>query len=49
MIIDTDIIIWYMRDHPNAVKLLDLNTGFSISVITYMKLVQEMRNKGAGK
>ena len=45
MIVDTDIIIWYMRDHSEAVKLLDSNTGFSISVITYMELVHGMRNK----
>ena len=46
MIVDTDIIIWYMRDHPMAVKLLDSNKGFLISVITYMELVQGMKNKG---
>ncbi|MCK5695538.1 MAG: type II toxin-antitoxin system VapC family toxin [Desulfobacula sp.] len=46
MIVDTDIIIWYMRDHPMAVKLLDSSKGFLISVITYMELVQGMKNKG---
>ena len=46
MIVDTDVIIWYMRDHPMAVKLLDSNKGFLISVITYMELVQGMKNKG---
>ncbi len=44
MLVDTDIIIWYMRDNKRAVKLLDNNTGFNISVITYMELVQGMRN-----
>lgn len=45
MIVDTDIIIWYMRDHPDAVNLLDSNKGFSISVVTYMELAQGMKNK----
>ena len=45
MIVDTDVIIWYMRDHPKAVRLLDSNKGFLISVVTYMELVQGMRNK----
>ena len=45
MLIDTDIIIWYMRDNPNAVDLLNSNKGFLISVVSYMELVQGMRNK----
>ncbi len=45
MIVDTDVIIWYMRDHPKAVKLLDSNKGFLISVVTYMELAQGMKNK----
>ena len=45
MIMDTDVLIWYMRGNENARKVID-NTGrFSISVITYMELVQGMRNK----
>ena len=45
MIVDTDVIIWYMLDHPKAVELLDSNKGFLISVVTYMELVQGMKNK----
>ncbi len=45
MIVDTDVIIWYMRDHPQAVELLDSNKGFLISVVTYVELVQGMKNK----
>jgi len=45
MIMDTDVLIWYMRGNENARKVID-NTGrFSISVITYMELIQGMRNK----
>ena len=45
MIIDTDVLIWYMRGNENARTVIDNTGGFSISVITYMELVQGMRNK----
>jgi predicted nucleic acid-binding protein len=42
MIMDTDVLIWYMLGNENARKAID-NTGrFSISVITYMELIQGM-------
>jgi len=45
MIMDTDVLIWYMRGNENARKVIDNTVRFSISVITYMELVQGMRNK----
>ena len=45
MLIDTDVIIWYMNGNIKALNALDKHRGFSISVITYMELVQGMRNK----
>ncbi len=45
MIVDTDIIIWYMRGNEKARTVLMHHGNFSISVITYMELVQGMRNK----
>ncbi len=45
MLVDTDIIIWHMRGNKKACELLSKNKGFKISVITYMELVQGMRNK----
>jgi len=45
MLIDTDVIIWYMRGNTNSLYTLEKNKGFSISVVTYMELVQGMRNK----
>ncbi|MFK5926126.1 MAG: type II toxin-antitoxin system VapC family toxin [Desulfuromusa sp.] len=45
MIIDTDVLIWYLRGNDNAFKLIENLDNFSISVITYMELVQGMRNK----
>jgi predicted nucleic acid-binding protein len=44
MIIDTDVIIWYMRGNQKAYEALENLNGFYISVISYMELVQGMRN-----
>ncbi len=45
MVIDTDVLIWYLRGNDRAFKLIEKLENFSISVITYMELVQGMRNK----
>ena len=45
MLVDTDVIIWYMRGNQNALSALEKHKNFTISVVTYMELVQGMRNK----
>jgi predicted nucleic acid-binding protein len=45
MIIDTDVLIWYMRGNDKALRLIENSENFFISVVTYMELVQGMRNK----
>ena len=45
MIIDTDVLIWYLRGNEKAYTLIENLPTFYISVITYMELVQGMRNK----
>ena len=45
MLIDTDILIWYLRGNPRAYKLIHSIDRFAISAVTYMELVQGMRNK----
>lgn len=45
MIIDTDVLIWYMRGNVKAKTYIEKISGFYISVVTYMELVQGMRNK----
>jgi predicted nucleic acid-binding protein len=45
MLIDTDVLIWYFRRDAGAVKLVESLIPFSISVVTYMELVQGMRDK----
>jgi len=46
MIIDTDVLIWYMRGNTKAYRVIHRQRhGFSLSVVTYIELVQGMRNK----
>ena len=45
MVIDTDVLIWYMKGNENAYKTIENLNFFFISVVTYMELVQGMRNK----
>lgn len=45
MIFDTDIIIWFLRGNEKATDIVMQSGSFSISVVTYMELVQGMRNK----
>ena len=43
--VDTDVLIWYLRGNEKAKQLLEKQDSFFISVVTYMELVQGMRNK----
>jgi predicted nucleic acid-binding protein len=45
MLIDTDVLVWYLRGNHHAYDVIEGQPGFSLSVITYMELVQGMRNK----
>lgn len=45
MVIDTDVLIWYMKGNKNAYKTIEDSKNFFISVVTYMELVQGMRDK----
>ena len=45
MIIDTDVLIWYMKGNEKAYKAIERANNFFISVVTYMELVHGMRNK----
>ncbi len=45
LIVDTDVLIWYLRGNEKAFKTIENLESFSISVVTYMELVQGMRNK----
>lgn len=45
MIIDTDVLVWYMKGNEKAYEIIENTNTFYISVVTYIELVQGMRNK----
>lgn len=45
MILETDILIWYLRCNEKAKNIVEDNIPFSISVVTYMEIIQGMKNK----
>ena len=45
MIIDTEVLIWYLRGNKRAKNIVEDAVPFSISVVTYMEIIQGMRNK----
>jgi predicted nucleic acid-binding protein len=44
-LVDTDVLIWYLRGNQNAYDLIHSIGEFTISAVTYMELVQGMSNK----
>jgi predicted nucleic acid-binding protein len=44
-LIDTDVLIWYLRGNEKAYDLIHSLNGFCISSVTYMELIQGMRDK----
>lgn len=45
MLIDTDVLIWYLRGNEKARRCVEKAGRFSLSVVTYMELVQGMADK----
>lgn len=45
MIVDTDVMIWYMLGNEKARAVIDGYNGFFVSAVTYMELIQGMKNK----
>ena len=45
MIVDTDVLIWYSRGHQKAIDAIHRFDRFSISVVTYIEVIQGVRNK----
>lgn len=44
MLIDSDVLIWYLRGNQQAQKAIDQIPGFLISVVSYIELIQGMRD-----
>jgi len=49
LILDTDILIWYLRGNEKARQFVETSVPFSLSVVTYMELVQGMKDKAEFK
>lgn len=45
MLVDTDVLIWLFRGKPSAGRVIDKADSIELSSITYMELVQGVRNK----
>lgn len=45
MIVDTDVLIWYSRGHQKAIDTIHSLDRFSISVVSYIEIIQGVRNK----
>jgi uncharacterized protein with PIN domain len=45
MLVDTDVLIWNLRGNETAADLLDGRPGFILSAVSYMELVQGLRDK----
>jgi predicted nucleic acid-binding protein len=45
LIVDTDVLIWYSRGCQKAIDALHSLDKFSISLVTYIEIVQGVRNK----
>lgn len=45
MLVDTDVLIWHLRGYPQATRRLDELGTLTLSAISYLELLQGMRNK----
>lgn len=45
MLIDTDVLIWFLRGHPKAAEILFEIKPWKISAVTHIELIQGCRNK----
>ncbi|MDR1893217.1 MAG: type II toxin-antitoxin system VapC family toxin [Spirochaetales bacterium] len=45
MLIDSDVLIWYLKGNKNAQNAINNNIPFKVSVINYMEIMQGMKNK----
>ncbi len=45
MLVDTDVMIWHLKGYAKAARKLDQLEHLAISAVTYMGLLQGMRNR----
>lgn len=44
MLVDSDVIIWFLRGHSSAKDVLNHHPGFSISAVTVMEILQGVKS-----
>lgn len=44
ILVDTDVLIWNLRGNERAAEALDNTPAFALSSVSYMELVQGLRN-----
>lgn len=45
MLVDTDVLIWHLRGYPTATRRLDDLGALTMSAVSYLEVLQGMRNK----
>ncbi len=45
MLVDTDVMIWFLRGNPHAKRVLGKHKPYSLSAVTVMEILQGMRNR----
>ena len=45
MLVDTDVLIWHLRGNPQATRCLDQLDSLTLSAVSYLEVLQGMRNK----
>ncbi len=45
MLVDIDVLIWHLRGYPKATQRLDQLAKLTLSAVTYLELLQGMRNR----
>jgi len=45
MLVDTDVLIWHLRGYPQATRRLDEIGALTLSAVSYLEILQGMRNK----
>ncbi|MDB5819560.1 MAG: hypothetical protein JWQ11_3200 [Rhizobacter sp.] len=45
MLVDSDVLIWHLRGYGQVTRRLDQLGSLKLSAVTYLELLQGMRNK----
>ena len=45
MLVDTDVLIWHLRGYAQATRRLDQLNPLMLSAVSYLEVLQGMRNK----